>query len=99
MGTNYYLHKDYCPCCGHPKVEVHLGKSSGGWKFLFNKTRQVYNYETFCNFLKTGTIYDEYGNVRSEDYLLDLIQSKQLDQEHDDCEHIDGYDFLNCDFS
>ena len=34
MGTNYYLHqKPDCKCCGRPFEPLHIGKSSGGWRF------------------------------------------------------------------
>ena len=35
MGTNYYLVYDECKCCGRSE-NVHLGKSSGGWQFIFH---------------------------------------------------------------
>ncbi len=34
MGTNYYLIYNECKCCNRYD-EIHLGKSSGGWKFTF----------------------------------------------------------------
>ena len=98
MGTNYYLHTDFCPCCGKPREEAHLGKTSYGWKFLFHKTKQVYDYKSFCNFIKQGIIYDEYGDKYSSLDMLDLVDSFQNDKEHPNCEHIDGYDFLASDF-
>ena len=45
MGTNFYLHTDFCPCCGQPRQNVHLGKRSSGWKFLFHKIpNRIFNY-------------------------------------------------------
>lgn len=41
MGTNYYLHKSPCKCCGMSKNIRHVGKQSGGWQFHF----QGYRYE------------------------------------------------------
>ena len=98
MGTNYYLHTDFCPCCGKPKEKIHLGKSSCGWKFLFHKSKNIYNYESFLEFSKKGVIYNEYDDTCSFADLLELIKSKQADKTNPDCEHIDGYDFLDCDF-
>lgn len=98
MGTNYYLHTKPCPCCGKSREEVHLGKSSYGWRFLFHKTKQVYNYVSFCKFLEKGIIYNEYGDKYDAVDLIDLIEALQKDKEHQDAEHIDGYDFLDCDF-
>ena len=34
MGTNYYLRYNFCPYCGRYD-EVHIGKASAGWKFVF----------------------------------------------------------------
>lgn len=98
MGTNYYLHTNYCPCCGKPREEIHLGKSSIGWKFLFHKTKQVYNYKSFCKFIKTGNIYNEYGEKVNDIELLDYIKTYQQYRHHPNCEIIDGYDFIGGDF-
>ena len=98
MGTNYYLKTDYCPCCGHPRKKIHLGKSSYGYKFLFCKSKKVHDFKSFCEFLKTGVIENEYGEEIDEDFLLDLIESKQTDKENENVNHIGGYDFLEADF-
>lgn len=98
MGTNYYLHTDFCKCCGKPKKEVHLGKSSCGWKFLFHKSRQMFDFDSFCKFIEKGIIYDEYGNKCSSDDLLHLISIKQDEKHNPQSENIDGYDFLDIDF-
>jgi hypothetical protein len=34
MGTNFYLAKRPCKECGLEPEEIHLGKRSGGWRFL-----------------------------------------------------------------
>ena len=36
MGTNYYARLDTCPHCGHPREELHIGKSSYGWCFALH---------------------------------------------------------------
>ena len=44
--------------------EVHIGKRSAGWKFLWNANNFEYfkpNKESLIEFLKSGQIYDEYG--------------------------------------
>ena len=99
MGTNYYLKTDFCPCCGQPRKKIHLGKSSYGYKFLFHKSKKICNFESFCELLKTGIIENEYGEEIDKDFLLDLIESKQTDKKHEDANHIQGYDFLEADFS
>lgn len=98
MGTNYYLKMEPCPHCGRGDEEIHLGKSSCGWKFLFHKTNRIKNFKQFCKAIQSGTILDEYGQEHSVEYMLDLIKSKQGESDHVDCECIDGYDFLSEDF-
>lgn len=41
MGTNYYLKYNECKCCNRFD-QIHLGKSSGGWKFTF---QTIENFE------------------------------------------------------
>ena len=43
-------------------VEIHLGKRSGGWKFLWNFHNKRYysNKEELLNFIRTGRVIDEY---------------------------------------
>lgn len=36
MGTNYYLTRDTCPCCGQSPFRIHIGKSSVGWAFALH---------------------------------------------------------------
>lgn len=98
MGTNYYLRYNYCPCCGHPRSELHLGKASHGWRFIFNKTNEIQNFEDFKNFIERGTIYDEYDRIVSYTELIELINYKQKEKIDIDCELIDGYVFSDSDF-
>lgn len=45
--------------------EIHIGKRSAGWKFLWNANNFEYfqpNKESLIKFLKSGDIYDEYGD-------------------------------------
>ena len=44
--------------------DIHIGKRSYGWKFLWNANKFQYfkpNIESLYEFLKSGDIYDEYG--------------------------------------
>jgi hypothetical protein len=43
---------------------IHLGKRSSGWKFLwnFNDKKFYSNKEELLNFIRTGRVVDEYGN-------------------------------------
>ena len=45
--------------------KIHIGKQSYGWKFLWNANRFEYfepSIESLYDFLKSGDIYDEYGD-------------------------------------
>ena len=98
MGTNYFLKKNYCPHC-HRGRTIHLGKTSCGWQFLFHKNRSVKDYKSFCKFIKTGKIVDEYGSVVTEEEMLQIVNKPKDFLHHDHCEIIDGYDFIDTDFS
>lgn len=44
-------------------LNIHLGKRSSGWKFLwnFNDKKFYSNKEELLNFIRTGRVIDEYG--------------------------------------
>jgi len=44
-------------------LNIHLGKRSSGWKFLwnFNDKKFYSNKEKLLNFIRTGRVIDEYG--------------------------------------
>lgn len=82
MGTNFYVitrGTKTCECCGHidhdARFETHLGKRSGGWKFLYRAqpewTRED-AYRQWCTLLATGEIADEYGQMYSTDEMMNL---------------------------
>lgn len=99
MGTNFFLRIDYCPHCNRCKEEIHLGKNSCGWKFLFRKSKNIRDYKSFCEFCKKGQIFDEYGREISYDDMLEIVNKPEGKcKHHSDCEIIDGYDFIGCDF-
>ena len=87
MGTNYYI------------GDEHLGKSSFGWKFTFRYYKQYKSIEDVKKKFRSGKIIDEYGEEISFFELWDKIESKQSGRKHSDCITIDGYDFLNVNFS
>ena len=41
MGTNYYYEYNICDCC-HRADSLHIGKSAGGWAFLFRAHDEVW---------------------------------------------------------
>ena len=105
MGTNYYAVKK------KPRIvkvydDFHIGKSSIGWKFVFQKQPEYYNnFEEFKNFILNNDeweIKDEYGRKIKPQELLDFIEEKQKENNVDDFtynENIDSYRFCDTDFS
>lgn len=87
MGCNYYLRRNYCPCCGTPREETHIGKSSVGWRWAAHIKRGIATFEEYKKFLNTGTIYDEYGEICSLDELLKLISAKKNERSHMEVSH------------
>lgn len=67
MGTNYYVQTPPCPsACAHcsDQEQLHLGKSSGGWRFLFRADPDWPRQQAFARWLAraaAGRIEDEYG--------------------------------------
>ena len=104
MGTNYYAVKK------KPRIvkiydEIHLGKSSIGWKFVFQEQEQYHNFEEFKDFILNNNewiIKDEYGKEISPNDLLELIETKQKENNPDDftwAKNVGGYRFSDKDFS
>lgn len=67
--------------------EIHLGKSSAGWRFLFHETEFYRNFPEFKEFInsigvskrfKDYHIEDEYGDRVNSKELLDLIEKNNL---------------------
>ena len=112
MGTNYYAVKKE-PTVLSP---IHIGKSSMGWKFCFHKVFSFENYineeplNTFPQwkkFLEEQTangnivIMNEYDEIVELNYLLELIESKQSEDNPDNftwSDNIDGYRFTDGEF-
>ena len=65
--------------------DIHIGKKSCGWKFLWNANR-FKNFkpskDSIMSFLRSGQIIDEYGRWLTYEEFLDVI-SRNID---------DGYD-------
>lgn len=105
MGTNYYAVKK------KPRIikvydKIHLGKSSVGWRFLFQEQLKYFkNYKEFENFIlnnKEFDIIDEYGQKIEPKELLELIAKKQKENNPDDFtynKNIDRYRFSDKEFS
>ena len=97
MGTNYYAR---LPACDHPcdhcakAIEVHLGKSSGGWRFLHRAYPEDYERPAGLDFpvtdraswlklLELGPILSECGEEIDRAEFLQVIEDKQGGIRHD----------------
>lgn len=73
MGTNYYIRKD--------GKEIHLGKSSYGWQFIFQPQLGYYeNTRSSINrFLKLNKndFYDEYDQSVIVEEFWDMVEQKK----------------------
>ena len=88
MGTNYYVHTPACEnACDHcaASEQLHLGKSSAGWRFLHQADSDWPREQAHSLWLaraQSGEIRDEYGRAVTLDELLAKIQAKQGDCSH-----------------
>lgn len=61
--------------------EIHVGKRSAGWKFLFAREILRYcepNKESICNWLSTGEIINEYGDkLTPETFWKEYVENFQ----------------------
>jgi len=104
MGTNYDIKYKICDKCGRYD-ELHLGKSSYGWRFAL----QANNFEYYKDWREMkiwlkkmcknnkGKIYDEYDEEVGLEEFITLVESKQLTKQYVD--RFDGYRFCNYEFS
>src|SRR5688500_15513919 len=111
MGTNYYLHRKSNPCgeCGHDKnapVELHIGKSSMGWVWLWQGHKDVDGLRTaltgpeewfrfLAQEIEAGAeIRDEYSQTCSLEDLTARVTSRRGGRRNmrDWTEHIGGDD-------
>ncbi len=86
MGTNYYAQIDCCKTCGKPGEELHIGKSSGGWRFLFriytdhedgtDAPRSVEDWRALLD-SSDVRIRNEYGESVSLEQFWDMVKRKQ----------------------
>ena len=102
MGTNYYTVPKKPTLYPH---NLHIGKSSAGWKFLFqgyqgyeleyNKLININSVEDWKNYLKDN-------DVLIFDDFFKMIEEKQSENNKDNfsnCANIRGYRFSYNDFS
>jgi hypothetical protein len=63
-------------------VEVHLGKRSGGWKFLWNfhSNRYYSNKEELFSYIRSGRVVNEYGEeIDAEEFITMALEWGQPD--------------------
>jgi hypothetical protein len=55
-------------------MSIHLGKRSGGWKFLWNFHKNIYysNKEQLFKFIRSGRVVDEYGQEIDPDEFIQM---------------------------
>lgn len=92
MGTNYYLRTGKkitrtCDCGFEHEMdeELHIGKSSCGWKFILHiiPERGINELEDWEELFKNGKIFDEYDREVSTEDMLDCI----LNRSFPTCDH------------
>lgn len=91
--------------------DIHIGKSSGGWDFLFqlNDKKYYHDKQSMIDFIKECQIVDEYdreldfddfwNNVVSDRTWNGLPTKRHRDSIYDHYIVIDDLEFLNCEFS
>lgn len=116
MGTNYYAGPSTSPCekCGHVveagsfPANLHIGKSSAGWRFLFRIQRPhpdlvLDTAKKWWAFLADRRIEDEYGHeVNLDDFKTKVKEKQQSPRRyvHDDYVYDDeGHEFVYGEFS
>jgi len=112
MGTNYYAVERKFALY---RNILHIGKSSGGWKFLFHGYQDyelewgkphinINSIEDWKDFLNNSTygILNEYDEEISYDDFFKFVEEKQKEENKDnfsDCANINGYRFDYRDFN
>jgi len=81
MGTNYYARVRHCDKCNRGD-DLHIGKSSMGWKFSFRGHRDhsppLTTEQAWRDFLRDVPIFDEYGDrVEYEEFWTRAINPER----------------------
>lgn len=107
MGTNYFGKlKEPKKRVVFDFEEFHIGKSSCGWQFTFQKSEHFGNFEEFKKWLEDDRfeVVDEYNRTIDKKEFLEMIIKKQNEKEHQSnydsyTKLIDGFNFSENDFS
>ncbi len=79
MGTNYYLHKTACRCCGHKPEPIHIGKSSAGWCFMLHVIPgEIEGLSDWLRLMMEANtiIVDEYNAIISPEEMRKIIMER-----------------------
>ena len=94
MGTNYYARPDACEHCGRADYELHIGKSSAGWRFNLRAhvDPEIASWADWKSYLSENRprIFDEYGQEHSVESLIAWVESKRDGSNHADLYPRDG---------
>ena len=80
MGTNYYFRYHCCDHCNRYD-ELHIGKQSVGWKFIFRayKNRNLISVASWIEEIRkpNNKIYDEYDRhvQDKEDFIKNILKT------------------------
>ncbi len=87
MGTNFYLHRNICSCCGRGDEPLHIGKSSGGWVFALHiyPENGINDLEDWIKIWtqQNATIKDEYERIVIPDVMMDIITERKWPRKKD----------------
>jgi hypothetical protein len=87
MGTNYYLKKKACTCCGarDESKTIHIGKGSVGWSFSFHGIPGEIETEKDWKALIDNPDYDivnEYDEIVDKKEFWEYVESKRKLKNH-----------------
>lgn len=74
-------------------LSIHLGKRSGGWKFLWNfhKGKYYENKDELFEFINSGRVVDEYGEIIKNKEFIDMaLNWYENGKDFTDESYIDG---------
>lgn len=77
MGTNYYTaEKPPCDACKRPHEQLHIGKASGGWEFLFAPYPELglVTAAAWWAFIESRPIIDEYDRPVTLEELKAIVE-------------------------
>lgn len=89
MGTNYYVVKNKCDCCGRSDIEYHIGKASYGWAFSFQgySWNKLTSWRNWKEFLKNQIIENEYGERVDYNWFVEMVETYKSPNYNDNKSH------------